>query len=88
MVVDTITIVSLHAVGNLGVLLDSHVTLGNLSIRYKCNFHLRRISSIRKYITQGACCRPVVSLVPSILDYCNVLLAGLSKTQLARLQRI
>ncbi len=58
------------------------------SICAKCNFHLRRISSIRDYLTKDACRSAVVSLVLSTLDYCNALLAGPPSTQIARLQRL
>ena len=47
---------------------------------------LRRISSIRLYLTQSATAQPVSSTVR--LDYCNSILARLPFKQISRLQRI
>ena len=41
-------------------------------------YYLRRIGSIRKYITTGICHKLVVALVTSNIDYCNGLLGGLA----------
>eukprot|EP00918_Siedleckia_nematoides_P002698 GHVU01006146.1.p1 GENE.GHVU01006146.1~~GHVU01006146.1.p1 ORF type:complete len:172 (-),score=2.31 GHVU01006146.1:1033-1548(-) len=43
---------------------------------------------MRNNITDDACQKAVQSLVISRIDYCNTLLAGLSKTQLRRLQLV
>ncbi|KAK7107087.1 hypothetical protein V1264_015064 [Littorina saxatilis] len=53
-----------------------------------CFFHLRRIASIRRYLTPDACVKLVVSLIFSRLDYCNSLLAGLSASSIHGLQRV
>jgi hypothetical protein len=84
------SIVPSDSVRNLGTVFDKHMAMQGFvnSICAKCNFHLRRISSIRDHLTTAACKSVVVSLVLSSLDYCNALLAGLPVSQLARLQRI
>ena len=43
-----------------------------------CNFHLHRLSSIRRYITTNAARSAVQALITSRLDYCNSLLANLT----------
>ena len=52
------------------------------------NFQLRKISSIRPYLTVDASTQLVCSLVLSRIDYCNSLLSGLPAEELARLQMI
>ena len=54
----------------------------------KCNYHLRRIRSIRTYVTMHVCHSLVIALVISSLDYCNALLLDLPEYQLTRLQKI
>jgi len=53
-----------------------------------CFFHLRRLRSVRRQLGQDVTKRLVCALVLSSLDYCNVILAGLSATTLASLQRV
>ena len=53
-----------------------------------CNFHLYRLSSIRRYITTYAARSVVQALITSRLDYCNSLLANLTNTQMKRLKSI
>ena len=64
--------------------MSNHVT----SICASCNFHLCRLSAIRRHLTTDAIRFAVQALITSRLDYCNSLLAGLPATQIARLQRI
>ena len=49
---------------------------------------LRRIASIRPYLSQSAAARLVAAMVISRLDYCNSVLIGLPADQIARLQRV
>ena len=49
--------------------------------------HLRQIGSIRSHLTSEATKSLIHGLVTSRLDYCNALLAGLPKMQIAKLQR-
>ena len=76
--------------GNLGSVFDKHMTMESFvnSICAKCYCHLRRISSIRRYLTVDARRSAMVSLVLSTSDYCNALLAGQPRAQIARLQRL
>ena len=79
-----------NCVKNLGVYLDSSLTM-HQHISYICKsayFQLRKISSIRPFLTQPATVQLISSLVLSRLDYCNALLAGLPADAIARLQRI
>ncbi len=49
-------------------------------------YQIRRIGSIRGYLTANAAKSLVSSLVTSTLDYCNALLIRLPKAQIGRLQ--
>ena len=75
-------------VKNLGVYLDSALSMDfqidNL-VRVM-QYQLKKISSIRQYVSEDVTKKLVVSLVFSRLDYCNALLAGVPKTKLKRLQ--
>ena len=71
---------------NLRVIID-HTMSMSPHISKVCksvNFHLFRISRIRKYLTLESTI--VHSLVSSRLDYCNSILFGLPKQQLNKLQ--
>jgi len=77
-------------VRNLGVIYDS--TLGMErhinSVCRSCNFQLRNISRIRRYLTVDAAKTLVQALVISRLDYCNSLLYGLPNHLIQKLQRV
>jgi len=65
-----------RAVKNLGVTLDNHLEMEDhvyATIRAS-NFQLRRIASIRQYITADAAATLVSAYILSRLDYCNSLL--------------
>ena len=49
---------------------------------------LRRIASVRPYLSQSAAARLVAAMVTSRLDYCNSVFIGLPADQIARLQRV
>ena len=49
---------------------------------------IRRISTIRHYLTDDATKTLVASLVLSRIDYCNSLLAGLPQSLVGKLQRV
>ena len=73
---------------NLGVILDSALSM-KANITAVCRsvrFHLRRIGSIRKYLTKFATEQLVHSLTTSRLDYCNSLYSGIADNQIHRLQ--
>jgi len=77
-------------VKNLGVMLDTSLSMKQhiSSICRTCYFQLRRISSIRSYLTTEATTKLVVTTILSRLDYCNSLLAGLPSSSISKLQRI
>jgi hypothetical protein len=77
-------------VRSLGVILDSHLTM-DAQVRSACKkafYHLRRISQIRKFLTESALAQLIHAFVITQLDYCNSLLVGLPKSSLDRLQRV
>jgi hypothetical protein len=78
------------AVKNLGVILDNTLSMKQhiSSVSRTCYFQLRRIATIRKYLTTDATAKLVTSTILTRLDYCNSLLAGLPSSSISRLQRI
>ena len=54
----------------------------------KAMINFFRIKNLRKYLTQDATETLVLSLVISHLDYCNVILFGISDCDIAKFQRI
>ena len=78
------------SVRNLGVILDWRLSM-KVHIIKVCqiaSWELRRISSIRQYLTEDAAKTLVVSLVLSRLDYGNCLLAGVPEFLLHKLKKI
>ena len=78
------------AVRNLGVILDQTLSFNQhiSSVCRTCYLELRRISSIRHYLSEDATKTLICSFVLSRLDYCNSLLAGCPKHLLSRLQKV
>ena len=79
-----------NAARNLGVIFD-----GKFALKEQVNKHcklayleIRRIGSIRKYLSVEATRTLVSSLVLSRLDYCDALLAGSSQVLLDKIQRV
>ena len=74
----------------LGVKLDQTLSMQDQisSVCRACFFDLRRISSIRSYLSKEAAVKLVSATVISRLDYCNSTLSGVSEEQLERLQRV
>ena len=89
-VIGDATIIPTTSVRNVGAYFDIHMTMVPHidAICKKCNYHLRRISSIRAYINKSLCHSIIMALVVSNLDYCNSLLLDVPDNQLSRLQRI
>lgn len=79
-----------RVVRNLGVIMDRHLDMANhiTSVCASCNFHIRRLSTIRPYLSLKAVKSAVQALITSRLDYCNSLLLEVPSIQLSRLQRI
>ena len=63
---------------NLGFILDSNLRMKQhvIKICQTAYYELKRISSIRRYLTEDAVKQLVTSCVLSRLDYCNSLLMG------------
>ena len=74
----------------LGVHLDETLSMQKhiSSICCASFLELRRIASIRPYLSQSAAARLVAAMVISRLDYCNSVFIGLPADQIARLQRV
>ena len=88
--VDSNEIHSAESVKNLGIYLDKHLTMKKQidSVVKSCNYHIRSIGNIRKFISDDVCKILVHSLVTSRLDYGNALLSGLPQALIGRLQRV
>ena len=76
-------------VKNLGVIFDSD---NSFDIRVAkvcraCYYHLRDLRRIRKYLSNETAILLANAMVSSRLDYCNSLLYGVSKSNIAKLQR-
>ena len=67
-----------QSVKTLGVTLDAHLTMKNqvINLVRTANFELRRINSIRHYISIEATHKLLLAFVMSRLDYCNSLFYG------------
>ena len=81
---------SADAVRDLGVILDAQLTMrGHVSPTAQDGFfHLRRLHPVRQLLGRDVTIQLVTALVFSRLDYCNAVLAGLSASTLAPLQRV
>ena len=75
---------------NLGVMFDEDLSMSSQvrNICQKTYFQLRKIASIRNFLTESAATTLVTTLVLSNLDYCNSLLAGITAENLTKLQMI
>ena len=74
---------------NLGLALDSHLTTNAhvSNIARKCYLELRRLASIRRFLTSTATVTHVSAFVLSRIDYCNSLLFGSTHDVTSHLQR-
>ena len=79
-----------QSVKNLRFTLDCHLTMiAHVSnIARTCYFELRRLVSIRIFLTSTATATLVSAFVLSIIDYCNSLLFGSTHDVTSHLQRI
>ena len=53
-----------------------------------CNYHIRALRHVRKSLTLEATRTIVHGLVTARLDYCNALLLGTTKSNIAKLQHV
>lgn len=77
-------------VKNLGVLMDSNMTMDKQvsAISKACYKQIHLIGKIRRNITTDACKTLVQATIISRLDYANVLLYGIPKHLVGKLQRV
>ena len=79
-----------HSVKNLGFALDCHRTINAhfSNIARTCFFELRRLASIRRFLTSTATATLVSVFVLSRIDNCSSLLFGSTQNVTSQLQRI
>ena len=79
-----------QSVKNLGFTLDCHLTMNAhvSNIARTCNFELRNLTSIYRYLTSTATATPVSAFGSSRIDYCNSLLFGSTHDVTYHLQQI
>ena len=77
-------------VENLGVIFDSDNSFDNhvAKVCRACYYHLRDLRRIRKFLGVETAILLANAMVSSRLDYCNSLLYGVSKSNIAKLQRV
>ena len=75
---------------NLGVTLDNTLSMQKFinQTAQSCYYQLRRINSVRKFLSVDTTAKLVTSLILSRLDYCNALLSGLPASSTQSLQRV
>ena len=75
---------------NFGFTLDCHLTMNAhvSKIARTCYFELRRLASIRRFLTSTATATLVSAFALSRIDYCNSLLFGSTHDVTSHLQRI
>ena len=78
------------SVKNLGFTLDCHLTMNAhvSNIARTCYIELRRLASIRRFLTSTATATLVSAFVLSRIDYCNSLLFGSTHDVISHLQQI
>ena len=79
-----------QSVKNLGFTLDCHLTMNAhvSNIAWTCYFELRRLASIRRFLTSTATATLVSAFVLSRIDYCSSLLFGSTHDVTSHLQQI
>ena len=79
-----------QSVKNFGFTLDCHLTMNAhvTNIARTCYFELRRLASIRRFVTSTATATLVSAFVLSRIYYCNSLLFGSTHDVTSHLQRI
>ena len=88
--VDKTAVKSSNSARNIGVMFDNNMDMKDhiSNVCKKCNFGLRNIGQIRKYLTLDSCATLVHSLITSRIDYCNSLLGNLPVSSTKPLQRL
>ena len=83
--IDIVTVVR-----NLGVYVDDKLSMKNhiLYIARICNYHIRNIAFIKKYLSEDTLKTVICNHVLSRLDYCNSVYYGLPNYLLRKLQNV
>ena len=78
-----------QSVNTLDVTIDTHLTMKKqvINLVRTANFELRRINSVRHYLSVEATQKLVLAFVMSRLDYCNSRLYGCPHYLINRLQK-
>ena len=86
----TLVIDSMDVVRDLGVLLDSELTLKHHinRIASACFYHLRRLRQLKRHVGVEVMKKLISPFIFSRLDYCNALLIGLPFSTIAPLRRV
>ena len=82
------SVTSSKVIKNLGVRFDEDLSMTS-QISFLCKsigLQLRKIGSVRKFLTKQVTTKLVTSLVLSRLDYCNSLLVGIPSEKIRKLQ--
>ena len=88
--ISTTTIEITKKVKDLGVYIDNELKMDDqIKNTVKiCNYHIRNIAFIRKYLDRNALKTLISNHILSRLDYCNTLYYAISKSRLKKLQRV
>jgi len=88
--IDSMDVQPSDVVRDLGVLLDSELTLKHHvnRIASTCFYHLRRLRQLKRHVGVAVMKQLISSFIFSRLDYCNALLIGLPFSTIAPLQQV
>ena len=88
--IGSINVQPIDTVTNLGVTLDSKMTMNNHINRVcrNANYQLIKIRQLRQYLTKHSTETIVHAFITSTLDYCNSIYYNLPNKQLNKLQKI
>jgi len=77
-------------VRDLGVLLDSELTLKQhiSEVASCCYYHSRRLRQFNRFVSHDIMIQLTSAFILSRLNHCNSILAGLTKSSIATLQRV
>jgi hypothetical protein len=88
--IDSTVIEPSGAVCDLGACFNAQLSMHNHATRMAqtCIYHMRRLSSTRRLLSQDVAAQLVSALILTRIDYCNAGLAGLPTVTLRPLQRV
>jgi len=89
-VVGTLSVESVNSVRDLGVYLDTDVSMGThiSKLVSSCFGILRQIRCIRRSLTRSSLSTVITAFILPKVDYCNVVLSGLPKSDIDRLSSV